>query len=76
MATKPKRRAVENAQFGLSATPHIPTPVPVASGAGYIKCSCGWQSKVENDGDMFEPERYCSKDAFLIHLKRVRSVLT
>lgn len=48
---------------------HTPVHVTVASGAGYIRCSCGWRSKVEDDGDMYEPGRYDAGEAFRNHLK-------
>ena len=50
---------------------HTPVSVPVVSGAGYIKCSCGWRSKVEDDGRMYEPDRYIAADAFRLHLTDV-----
>ena len=34
-------------------TQHTGTLVVVANGAGRIKCSCGWQSEVHDDGMMF-----------------------
>ncbi len=34
---------------------HEGTKVPVANGAARIKCSCGWQSTVRDDGYMFDP---------------------
>ena len=48
---------------------HIPKMVPVASGAGRIVCSCGWKSGVEDDGDMFDPNRYRADDAFRLHVE-------
>lgn len=40
---------------GSRSRKHNLTMVSVASGAGYAKCSCGWKSKVIDDGDVFSP---------------------
>lgn len=50
---------------------HTPTRVPVASGAGFIKCSCGWKSMVQDDGAMFGPNPYNADAAFRGHLQEV-----
>jgi hypothetical protein len=50
-----------------TALPCEATFKPVANGAGYIKCSCGWQSQVEDDGTLFEEGRYSATDAFNTH---------
>lgn len=36
--------------------------VPVASGAGRGMCSCGWHSRVSDDGRMYAPDYYSSAD--------------
>lgn len=46
---------------------HEAKRVPVASGAGYIQCSCGWRSKVEDDGNMYDLPRYSAKADFQSH---------
>lgn len=50
---------------------HTPTSVPVASGAGFIRCSCGWKSQVQDDGCMFDPDPYNAEAAFRGHLIEV-----
>lgn len=43
---------------------HQPTYTPVANGAGYIACSCGWKSRVEDDGSQ---DDYSAAEAFYKH---------
>ena len=43
---------------------HEPTRVPVASGAGFIRCSCGWRSQVQDDGHMYDQDPYNAEAAF------------
>lgn len=46
---------------------HSGTWVPVASGAGFIKCSCGWASSVEDDKYMYDKSRYDARAAHEAH---------
>lgn len=36
--------------------------ITVASGAGRAECSCGWRSRVSDDGDMFMDDYYSRAD--------------
>ena len=52
----------------MSAT-HNPSFHPVASGAGRIVCSCGWRSRVQDDGYMFDPGHIDVNHEFAEHLR-------
>lgn len=54
---------------------HSYTIKPVANGAGYYLCSCGWRSKVEDDGDIFKPDRYSAKDDWDRHVAEATTTL-
>lgn len=54
-------------ELSVATEIHTATSIPVASGAGYVQCSCGWQSRVEDDGDMFTERKYNAHDAFVKH---------
>lgn len=40
-------------EHGSSVNGHEPKYVTVANGAGRVVCSCGWSSRVQDDGLMF-----------------------
>lgn len=54
---------------------HSYTIKPVANGAGYYLCSCGWRSKIEDDGDIFKPDRYSAKDDWDRHVAEATTTL-
>jgi hypothetical protein len=58
---KPVRNVLEISLPALSrpkSVTHTLTLVPVASGAGRGECSCGWRSRVSDDGQMSSPDFY------------------
>jgi hypothetical protein len=52
---------------------HVCKPVPVAPGAGRLVCSCGWESRVSDDGGMFAANWYSPNDQTTDWLEHVKS---